>query len=625
MTPTGPLGVTPSLSVAPPCPSCISSEHKTDSACAAASDRCLASEEPACVVQPSASKPSSEDVSPEVCRARKTAQCCPPSSRRSRREQAQRARRTAEVEARRKAVAYAEQVAAQGVSCPRAAAQLQIVPRTLRWWRQGQRRTAERAVCQNRETLRSGRLAPLFLFAYRGRPLLEIDVPTRNQIYGFLHRVTGPAIGLPALQALFRNVPRCILEDLLGRYRCVWRERYAEHGFELTWHYAGTVWAMDFTEPLQPIDGVFPYLLAIRDLASHCQLAWRPVRGETAQDVLPVLRELFADYGPPLVLKSDNGSGFIAAALHDLLGEAAVAQLFSPVRRPQYNGALERSNGVLKTYTHYHAISEGHPFRWDSQDVDHARQLANTITRPWGARGPSPELAWQLRSPILDEERRAFAAALDGHRQWAARELALDLAADLNVPDRARLDRLAISSALQDLGYLTQRRIGRAERPKRLPRDELARRVAEFREQTPLAESSLTETPVTETTTPAPRLTETPLTEAQAMETSVVEAPVTEASVTKPLVAETPVREPQVAENSTPPRSPEPISAHPQDLAESQLAEAVTSDILPAASTAATGPPVVEQASPSAHGGQTFTSWLRRSIADSALGGRRVG
>jgi len=506
----------------------------------------------------------------------------------------------AEVEARRKAVAYAEQVAAQGVSCPRAAAQLQIVPRTLRWWRQGQRRTAERAVCQNRETLRSRRLAPLFLFAYRGRPLLEIDVPTRNQIYGFLHRVTGPAIGLPALQALFRNVPRCILEDLLGRYRCVWRERYAEHGFELTWHYAGTVWAMDFTEPLQPIDGVFPYLLAIRDLASHCQLAWRPVRGETAQDVLPVLRELFADYGPPLVLKSDNGSGFIAAALHDLLGEAAVAQLFSPVRRPQYNGALERSNGVLKTYTHYHAISEGHPFRWDSQDVDHARQLANTITRPWGARGPSPELAWQLRSPILDEERRAFAAALDGHRQWAARELALDLAADLNVTDRARLDRLAISSTLQELGYLTQRRIGHVERPKRLPRDELARRVADFREQTPFPES-----PVPEATIPA-----SPRTDSQ-----VVEAPMVETPVTEPRAAETPVKERRLAEKSTPPQSPECTSVDSHDSGESLLAQSVSSDILLAANTAADVPQVFAQASRSAHGGQRFTSWLRRSIA----------
>lgn len=323
-----------------------------------------------CVAQPSASNPPPEHAAPEVCPARKTAECCPPSSRRSRRERAQRARRIAEVEARRKAVAYAEQVAAQGVSCPRAAAQLQIVPRTLRWWRQGQRKTPE--------------------------------------------------------------------------------------------------------------------------------------------------------------------------------------------------------------------------------------VLANTITRPWGARGPSPELAWQLRSPILDEERRAFAAALDGHRQWAARELALDLAGDLNVTDRARLDRLAISSTLQELGYLTQRRIGHVERPKRLPRDELARRVADFREQTPFPES-----PVPEATIPA-----SPRTDAQ-----VVEAPMVETPVTEPRAAEAPVKERRLAEKSTPPQSPECTSVDSHDSGESLLAQSVSSDLLLAANTAADMPQVFAQASRSAHGGQRFTSWLRRSIA----------
>ena len=181
----------------------------------------------------------------------------------------------------------------------------------------------------------------------------------------------------------------------------------------------------------------------------------------------------------------------------------------------------------------------------------------------------------------------------------------MDLAADLSVADRARLDRLAISSTLQDLGCLTQQRIGHVERPKRLSRDALARRVAKFREQTPLAER-----PVTQAPTPEP-----PLTETQIMKTPVVETPVAEASVTKPLVGQTPVREPQVAENSTPPRSPESVSAHIQDLVDSQLAELLSNDILLAASAAATGPPSFAQASPSAHGGQTFTSWLRRSIA----------
>ncbi len=451
---------------------------------------------------------------------------------------------------------YAEQLAVQGVSCPGAAVQLQVSARTLRSWR------AEPP-------------APAGPTTPRGRPPLEVDRPTRNEVVRFLHHVTGPAVGLPALQDLFRNVPRCILEDLLRRYRKVWQTRYAQHGFELTWHHAGAVWAIDFTKPREPIDGVFPYLLAIRDLASHCQLAWRPVRSESVADVLPTLRELFAEHGLPLVLKSDNGSAFIAEALHALLGEMLVAQLFSPVHQPQYNGAL----GVLKVYTHQHAVSVGHPFRWTAEDVDHAQQLANTISRPWGARGLSPEQAWQQRAPITAEERQAFGTALDAHRAWAARELALDLAAELSVADRARLDRLAISGALQELGYLTLRRRGHVERPQRPSREELAKRVAKFRGAEPASRSVITEPTVTE-----------------------------------PTVAKSTVAECQVAENSTPAPSPEPATAGAGDSRAPLLAASLSNDIRQAASAVVPAPQEFPQESSSAHRERAFTSWLRRAF-----------
>ena len=45
----------------------------------------------------------------------------------------------------------------------------------------------------------------------------------------------------------------------------------------LHWHRPGAVWAMDHTEPPTPIDGRWPHVLAVRDLASHMQLAWLPV------------------------------------------------------------------------------------------------------------------------------------------------------------------------------------------------------------------------------------------------------------------------------------------------------------------------------------------------------------
>jgi hypothetical protein len=311
----------------------------------------------------------------------------------------------------------------------------------------------------------------------------EVDRTTRNGVLGLL-QITGPAIGLPALQAIFRDVPRAVLHDLLTRFRRVWRYRHFHDGFQLTWHHPGRVWAMDFTQPLHPIDGTFPYVLAIRDLASHYQLAWCPVRGEAAEDVQPVLRALFAEHGPALVLKNDNGSGFTAASTRGTLTNAGVIQLLSPPGRPQYNGALERSNGVLKTYTHQHAQSAGHPFRWTSDDLEHARQLANTMSRPWGADGPTPEQAWNQRAPITDDERHTFALELTERRAWAAEQLGLDLAGEWDRSDRARLDRLALSQTLQDLGYLTMKRVRRPpKKPKRLTHKQLQSRTARFRKQ----------------------------------------------------------------------------------------------------------------------------------------------
>ena len=348
---------------------------------------------------------------------------------------------------------------AERLGTTQAASALGISSRTLRHWRQQQR---------------TGQLKP----CKRGRPTVHCDVNVRNEVIHFLHHVSGPSVGLPALRSLFPHVRRCVLQDLLTRYRRVWRRRYVQQGFRLSWHHAGTVWAMDHSEPKHPIDGVYPYLLAVRDLASGRQLAWHPVQTVSAEETLPILDELIREHGAPLVLKSDNGSAFIAELLRGTMNEYDIAQLFSPPRRPSYNGALERSNGVLKTYTHQHALAEGHPFRWTSDDLQHAMQLANTISRPWGHRGPTPEEAWQAREPISIQQRVDFHGALARHRAEACQDLGLDEHEwQLTRRDQARRDRLAISRVLQDLGYLTMKRVQRApKKPRRLSRDELARR-----------------------------------------------------------------------------------------------------------------------------------------------------
>jgi hypothetical protein len=80
----------------------------------------------------------------------------------------------------------------------------------------------------------------------------------------------------------------------------------------LHWQVPGSVWAMDFTEAPAAIDGLFPYVLAVRDLASGRQLLWLPIRAGNGQETRWALASLFALHGAPLILKSDNGSPFDA-------------------------------------------------------------------------------------------------------------------------------------------------------------------------------------------------------------------------------------------------------------------------------------------------------------------------
>jgi transposase InsO family protein len=87
----------------------------------------------------------------------------------------------------------------------------------------------------------------------------------------------------------------------------------------LHWHRPGAVWAMDHTEPPCAVDGRWRHILAVRDLASRMQLGWIPVTSEDAHEACQALEGLFRRYGPPLVLKSDNGSAFISDDTRKLL------------------------------------------------------------------------------------------------------------------------------------------------------------------------------------------------------------------------------------------------------------------------------------------------------------------
>jgi transposase InsO family protein len=275
----------------------------------------------------------------------------------------------------------------------------------------------------------------------------------RTRVLALL-RVLGPRTGVPTLQALCPQLARREIKDLLRRYRRAWRRRRRLLTRRLLWTRPGRVWAMDFAVPPQPIEGSYCRLLAVRDLASGYQLLWLPVAGESVASALPALVSLFREHGTPLVLKSDNGSAFIAEEMASLLADWKVAQLFSPPRLPQYNGSCEAGIGSMKTRTHHEAAQRGCGGEWTCEDTEAARLQANQTARPWGVHGPTPAEAWCRRTPIEAAEQSKFAKSVCRNERKARRAQGYAMDAGLDRTAQAALTRIAVRDALLANGLL---------------------------------------------------------------------------------------------------------------------------------------------------------------------------
>ncbi len=198
-------------------------------------------------------------------------------------------------------------------------------------------------------------------------------------------------------------------------------------------------------------------MLAVRDLASGQQLLWQPVVTEATAEVLRELTMLVTLHGAPLVLKMDNGSAFIAEALHRFLAVWQVQPLYSPPRMPTYNGSIEAANGSLKTRTQQQAEQAGHPGTWSVADAAAARAEANTA-RPRRLQGRTPAQVWAARPPLPTSLRLAFGATVARCQAEARREQALPPDTALSRVAQAKVDRQAVPRALVAHALLLFRR-----------------------------------------------------------------------------------------------------------------------------------------------------------------------
>lgn len=366
---------------------------------------------------------------------------------------AQRARRDVERIARRSALVYLRWMRRRRPRLPRCeiARRLGLAPGTVAEWQRGweERRLA---------------IEP------RGRPPQRASREHRLLVIA-MFQLLGARAGLPTIRNLFPE---------LSKGEILWLKRRFHHAFvrgkrrlvhALRWPVAGTVWAMDYTAPPRPVDGIFPWILVVRDLASGDILLALPVRSADASNTVLALVALFLWYGAPIVLKSDNGSHFKNEETRALLARHGVVHLLSPVRTPEYNGACEAGIGSLLTRAHHEAARHDRPGEWTCDDVEAARLQANETARPNGHRGPSPDESWAARPPLDPTLRSVFPLTC---ARLAAEELRQrNLPADgLDENVQASVHRVSIARALVEHGLLVyrRRRVSLRVNPRHSPR-----------------------------------------------------------------------------------------------------------------------------------------------------------
>jgi len=342
-------------------------------------------------------------------------------------------------------------VQADGVPVIQVTRRLALSERTVRHWR--------------RCTASSG---------CRGRPPRPARRDERNQVYQFL-RQRGPQTALTAVQAAFPHMRRADLGDVLRRYRRLQRRKRERLQSRLDWRRPGTVWAADFKERREPIEGRYGWILSIKDLASRYQLAWQPLAEATAEVVQATYARLFQEHGPPLVMKSDNGSQFKADQTKQLLAAHGVVPLFSPRRHPQYNGGVERANGQLSGYQEALAEFHGRPRAPTCDDAQGAQRLANELARPQGWPGPTAAALWSQRTPLDCARRAGFLASVEQGRTRVRAHWDFAPQVVLTHEQGSAVDRRAVRDALVTHDLL---RIRPRRRPQAIHPDETIRALS---------------------------------------------------------------------------------------------------------------------------------------------------
>jgi putative transposase len=125
--------------------------------------------------------------------------------------------------------------------------------------------------------------------------------------------------------------------------------------------YPGHIWAYDFLEDALA-DGTPLRMLTVMDEFTREGLALDVALTTSSERVIGVLIALVAQHGPPVYLRSDNGTEFVAIAVQGWLAQTGVQTLYIDPGKPWQNGKEERFNGTVRdeclNMHQFHSVTE---------------------------------------------------------------------------------------------------------------------------------------------------------------------------------------------------------------------------------------------------------------------------
>jgi putative transposase len=143
------------------------------------------------------------------------------------------------------------------------------------------------------------------------------------------------------------------------------------------------VWSYDFVAD-QTVDGRTLRFLTVIDEHTRQGLWIECARHLTSVDVVRVLDQLVELHGPPAVVKSDNGSEFVATKVQEWIKSRGIDARFIDPGSPWQNGHNESFNGVFR---------DGCLNRWLFESVREAREASEAWLLEYNEERPHGSLS----------------------------------------------------------------------------------------------------------------------------------------------------------------------------------------------------------------------------------------